>query len=346
MRMILAPRLSGADLRVRITNRYRSDPAYFDDMQLGIVDAGASLVPGTQRPVTVDGASDLKLDPGQDAVSDPIHLAIKTPVRLAFSAYLPGNQSPSAHGDAEQVSYLSQPGTGDVAGSTDGSELSRTIPVWLGIEGVDVRRMHRMPTIVALGDSLTDGWGSGFNANARYPDVLAARARHHRPWPTVVNAGIAGDALRPASTAGTSALARLRADVLDQPHLQAVVVEEGINDLRNNRGLKATTMIDAYRRLLARLHAHGVRVMLATIAPTGGEPFTGGWVEPRRERINAWIRGLPKRERVDFDRILRDPSEPLRLRPAYDSGDHLHPSAAGYDAMARGVRLDRLLGHG
>jgi lysophospholipase L1-like esterase len=141
-------------------------------------------------------------------------------------------------------------------------------------------------------------------------------------------------------------MARLARDVLSQPNLRAVVVEEGINDLRGNRDLTARTMIDAFKRLIHRLGRLHVRVMVATLAPTGGDPFTGDWVEPRRQKINAWIRGLPVEKRVDFDRVLRDPAEPGRLRPAYDSGDHLHPNAAGYLAMANAVSLRALVRSG
>jgi lysophospholipase L1-like esterase len=346
MRLILAPRFDGHVLRVRLSNRYRSSTAHFEDLRIGIGGDGASIKPGTQRPVTFDGSNDLTLGPNQDAVSDPVHLGFQVPVRLAFSAYLPGEQLLTAHGDAEQVSFLSEPGAGDVAGSVDGTEFSRHLLAWLGVEGVDVRLDRAMPTIVALGDSLTDGAGSGFGPNTRYPDFLAARARHHRPWPAVVNAGISSDVLRPASasTAGTSALSRLRHDVLSQPRLRAVIVEDGINDLRNNRGVGAGKLIDAFRRLRRSLRVRGVRTVIATLAPTEGDPYTGDWVTPRRLKVNAWIRTLPPRQFVDFDRILRDPAHPLRLRPAYDSGGHLHPNAAGYAAMARGIHIGQLLG--
>jgi lysophospholipase L1-like esterase len=201
--------------------------------------------------------------------------------------------------------------------------------------------------VVALGDSLTDGRGSGYGANARYPDFLAARLAKRRSDPLVVNAGITGDVLRSASAGptGTSALGRLKEDVLSQPNLQAVIVEDGINDLRNKPSLGAARMIGAYKRLRRELVNQSVNPMFATLAPTGGDPFTGKWVNPRRKRVNAWIRSLPQGEQVDFDRILRGRAHPERLRAAYDSGDHLHPNAAGYSAMARVIRLGALLGN-
>jgi lysophospholipase L1-like esterase len=348
MRMLVSPRIAGGRVRVRITNRFGASPARFEDLRIGLQASGASLVAGSNRRLRFQGANTLTLAPGQERLSDPVRLHVRPRTRLAVSAYLPGDQSLTNHGDAEQVSYLDAPSSADHAGDEGGGAFTDGTVTWLGVDEVLVHRAHPPPTVVALGDSLTDGHSSGYNANARYPDLLAARVAARRPAPLVVNAGITGDVLRPASAApgGTSALARLETDVLEFPAVKAVLVEEGINDLRGRPSLGARKMIAAFKRLRRRLRARHIRVAFATLGPTGGDPFTGDWVEPRRERINAWIRGLPAAERVDFDRSLRDPEDPLRLRPAYDSGDHLHPNAAGYAAMARAVRLERLLGHG
>jgi lysophospholipase L1-like esterase len=347
MRMILSPRIAGDRVRVRITNRYGASSSTLKGLRIGRQASGPALVRGSNRRLTFGGKTALTLGPGKERLSDPVRLHVKPPTRLAVSAYLPGDQWLTAHGDAEQLSYLDETGSGNHAGTTSGADFTGGTVAWLGVEEVEVRKAHPGPTVAALGDSLTDGRASGYGTNTRYPDFLAARLAGRDPSAVVVNAGITGDVLRPASAAphGTSALARLDKDVLGFPDVRAVVVEDGINDLRGNPSLGAGKMIAAFKRLLRRLRERHIRVMFATLAPTGGDPFTGGWVEPRRERINAWIRSLPAAERVDFDRALRDPSDPLRLRPAYDSGDHLHPNAAGYAAMAHAIRLRALLGH-
>jgi lysophospholipase L1-like esterase len=348
LRMVVTPRVGGRKLRVEVTNRYSATPTRLVDVTVGRELAGATVDASSLRRVTFDGHRRVTLAPGEDRWSDPLTLRIHGGERVAISAYLPGHQSPTIHFDAEQVSYTSGDGTGDFAMTPGSPPFTEETQSWIAVEAVDVRRPHPGPTVVTLGDSLTDGLRSGDGAEARYPDVLAGRDVAKRSDALIVNAGVTNDVLRRKSAlgGGTSAVARLKADALEQPNLRAVVVEDGMNDLRGNPELTGRTMITAYSGLIHTLRRHHVRFMLATLTPTGGDPFTGGWVEPRRERINAWIRRLPMRERVDFDRILRDPAEPLRLRPAYDSGDHLHPNAAGYAVMARGVRLNRLVGHG
>ena len=348
VRMIVTPRIGGRELRVEVTNRYSATPTRLVDVTVGRELTGAAVDAASLRRVTFDGHRHVTLAPGEDRWSDPLTLRIHGGKPLAISAYLPGEQAPTIHFDAEQVSYTSADATGDFALTADSAPFTEESHSWIGVEAVDVRRAHPGPTIVTLGNSLTDGFHSGVGADARYPDVLAGRPAATSRNALVVNAGVTSDVLRRKSAAanGTSAMARLRSDVLGQPNLQAVVVEEGINDLRGNADVTAPMVIAAYKRLIGILARHHVRCMLATLSPTGGDPYTGPWVEPRRERINAWIRRLPPSERVDFDSILRDPADPMRLRAKYDSGDHLHPSAAGYAAMARGVRLGRLLGHG
>jgi lysophospholipase L1-like esterase len=309
--------------------------------------SGASIAGGSLRRVSFGGRRDVTLAPGEDRRSDPVRLRIRAGQRLALSAFLPGDQSPTVHRDAEEVSYLSPAGAGDVAGAEGPAPFTQETGAWIAVEAVDVHRARPGPTVVTLGDSLTDGLRSGDGAEARYPDVLARRGTVKRSGALIVNAGVTGDRLGAPSEVqtGPSALTRLRADALSQPSLGGVIVEEGINDLRGNRDLTAGSLIASLKRIASRLRRHHVPFMLATLGPTGGDPFTGDWVTPRRLKVNDWIRGRPTRETVDFDRILRDPSDPLRLLPAYDSGDHIHPNAAGYAAMARGVRLGRLLGH-
>jgi lysophospholipase L1-like esterase len=86
-------------------------------------------------------------------------------------------------------------------------------------------------------------------------------------------------------------------------------------------------------------------VLGATITPDVGSDYyhPGPANEADRVKVNAWIRGAGHFDGViDFDKATADPAHPDRLRPEYDSGDHLHPSPVGYKAMAAAIPLDML----
>jgi lysophospholipase L1-like esterase len=212
---------------------------------------------------------------------------------------------------------------------------------------VEVATRHRAAgAVVAFGDSTTDGLRSGVDRNRRYPDYLGRRLlRHSGPRLSVLNAGITANELlddSPLALGGPSGLSRLKPDVIDQQAVQDVIALEGINDLRANPSGSAQPVIEGLRKLTARLHRHGIRVFLGTLPPAGGSLGTSDGVNPLRKRVNRWIRSRAHARVVDFDRVLRSPGRPYRLRARYDSGDHLHPNARGYRAMANAVPLSRL----
>jgi lysophospholipase L1-like esterase len=215
--------------------------------------------------------------------------------------------------------------------------------------------------VVAFGDSITDGFQSALaegssepqDRNVRYPDFLATRARSGGTAArlSVLNSGISGNRVlsdaSPPRPYGVAALDRFRADALGLSGVTDVVLLQGINDLRTDPTLRPRQLTDALWFLVLQAQLRGVRVHLGTLAPQGGAregtPKVAEETERRRQVVNHWIRtsGVANSV-VDFDRALRDPARPSRLRPAFDSGDHLHPNSAGYRAMARAVPLARL----
>jgi len=207
---------------------------------------------------------------------------------------------------------------------------------------------------VVLGDSITDGHGAATNGNDRWTDVLAARLQAHTETRSigVSNQGIGGNHLL-TDGLGPNALARLDRDVLAPAAARWVIVFEGVNDLggpaRNGKVSQAEhaalvqRVIAAYQQIVLRAHAHGLRVYGATITPYTGSDYyhPGPPSEADRQTVNQWIRAPRHFDgTIDFDAVVHDPQHPDRLLPAYDCGDHLHPSPAGYKAMGESIQLD------
>jgi lysophospholipase L1-like esterase len=255
----------------------------------------------------------------------------------------------TGHPGSRATSYFAH---GSPAAAVDLSD-GRQIEHWYFIEGVDVQAPETAIAVVILGDSITDGHGATTNGNDRWPDVLARRlqAAPQSRMISVLNHGIGGNRLL-LDGLGPNALARFDADVIAQPAVQYLVVLEGINDIGMlGKTADATTaqhqelvndIIAAYEQIVVRAHTHGIKVAGGTILPFAGSSFyhPGPESEADRQAVNQWIRVPGHFDTVvDFDKVLRDPMNPDRLLPKFDSGDHLHPSSAGYAAMAEAVPI-------
>jgi lysophospholipase L1-like esterase len=342
----------GHQLRVRVSNAFGAQPLQVGAASVGVQKRGAETVPGTLRDVHFSGRGSILIPAGGEALSDPVRLDVKALQRLAVSVYLPQATGPATqHNNSRETNYLA---SGNRTSGGAGAFTTK-IGCWMFASGVDVRPSRDVRgTVVALGDSITDGDQSSIDADQRYPDHLARRLQAvHGPTLSVSNAGIGGNELlrnRVPELFGVSALARLPRDVLAQAGAREVILLEGINDI----GAEAATadqLIQADQLIIAQAHAAGLRIYGGTLVPFGGSNAQYGgnygtaFGERERQKLNHWIRTSGAFDAVlDFDRALRDPSHPTRLLPVYDSGDHLHPSDAGYRAMAQAVDLRVLLG--
>lgn len=346
LREVVHTSMGGDEVRIRLTNAFGTDGIVIDGVTAGLRSTGAALVPGTERPVTFDGAARVVLPAGAEVLSDPVPLGVAAGQDLAVSLYVPGSTGAATrHGGAYATSYTA---SGDHAGDTDGAAFTSTITSWYLLDGVDVRARPGAGAVVALGDSITDGTNSTVDANHRYPDDLARRLRGRGL--SVLNEGISGNrVLTDAGGSGVNAQSRFDRDVLGQTGVRDVVFLEGINDIGHDLGpvsgepLNVDDLIAGIRNIINRAHAHGLRIIGGTLTPIGGSKYDSPEAEAERQAVNAWIRTSGAFDGIaDFDAATRDPADPARYLPAYDSGDHLHPNDAGYQVMADTIDLRTL----
>jgi lysophospholipase L1-like esterase len=360
LRMIITPHLGGSTLRIHLSNRFGQAPAQFGHVTIGLSGDGTD---SNTVPVTFGGSQTVSIPAGMDAVSDPVNLTFSAFAPLAVSMFVPGFQAlPTKHWDANATSFYSPPGSGDLTGSPTDTDFPGRTEAWLYVDGLDVEAPTGTGSIVAFGDSITDGFVAAnafsvpasqsiMNQNGRYPDDLQRRLIDAGIPLSVVNAGIAGNRVvtdgEPGPT-GLSAVQRFQQDALDVPGVKGVLFTEGINDLGLAPGTTTPAqLITGYELIIAIAHAAGVKIWIGTLSPASNAIFDGTLTAPLsevdRELVNAWIRGQHLADGVvDFDAALRDPSNPAILNPAYSGPDHLHPNLAGYQVMADAVSLAML----
>jgi lysophospholipase L1-like esterase len=352
VRQIVRLSVGGERLRLRLSNEYGTKPITIGAARVALAD-GTDLKAGTERAVTFDGKPSAVIPAGAPLLSDPIDLKVGDLATLSVSVYLQGDTGPcTCHGTGMQDAYISA--KGDFTKGTFAPAQTTQMRAFLS--GVEVLAA-KAQAVVVFGDSISDGVGSTAGANRRWPDLLAERlsARRGGAHFGVVNHGISGNQVL-SDGAGVSALARFDRDVLSVPGVSHVIVFEGVNDLGLGYGklegpLAAVmpkpaitptrdAMVAAYRQLIARAHARGLKIYGATIAPYEGAAYYSAEGDAVRQAINQWIRTSKEFDAVlDFDAAFRDPAHAARMKEEYQAGDHLHGSDAGYRVVADSVDL-------
>jgi lysophospholipase L1-like esterase len=352
VRQIFHLSVGGPELRVHVSNAFGTDALHFTAVHIArpLSPHSSAIDPPTDRALSFAGASDVTVPPGAEFISDPIPYPVEPSSDLAVTFYLeslPASQT--GHPGSRATSYFVH---GDAVSSPALADAAK-VDHWYQISEIDVQAGSGSGSVVALGDSITDGHGTTTNGNDRWTDVLASRLQQSPATRDigVVNAGIGGNHLL-TDGLGPNALARFDRDVLAPAAVRWLIILEGVNDLGGLTRMgevppaehKALVqrIIAAYQQIIVRAHPHGLRVIGATITPYAGADYyhPGPLNEKDRQTVNEWIRGAGHFDDViDFDAVVRDPHQPDRLLPAYDCGDHLHLSPAGYRAMGEAISL-------
>ena len=330
LRMVVRTSLGGSQIRVHLANTFATSAASLAHVSVGVQKNGPATW-NTPVELTFAGAASVTIAPGAAVVSDPASLAVAAGTRLLVSVYAaPGANITSApvHQLPQEVEYNYN--GYDASGQATPAPYTNTFAFSSYIAAIDVNTTAAS-TIVAAGDSITDGTNAVVDADTRWPDYLAARVAPLGYG--VVNAGIVADQVTADVSGAPSLTSRWLRDVLSVPGVRTVVDQGGINDLR--AGVTAAQLESAQTTLIGQAHAAGVRVLLTTITPCAGQSLCTSSFESARQAYNAWVRaGTSADGFADFDAAIGNGAA---LATAYDSGDHIHPDAAGYELLAAAV---------
>jgi lysophospholipase L1-like esterase len=362
VRLLVRPTVGGNKIRIRLSNIYGEKTVTVAAATVAKPNKAtpelSDIDPATLRTLTFNGSGSAAMVKGSELLSDPVNLRIGTLDDLVVSLYFQDNTGPTTfHGSSIQDNFV---GTGNRVSDPGGANYPTTRRCcWFFLSGVDVQTDDSAGSIVVLGDSISDGTNSTPNANNRWPDQLAERlaaSSGHKSFPSVLNAGLAGSRLNHEGTepsdngafpgfgeVGVNSLARLNEDVFAQTGVRTVITELGINDIWMSDD-SAAEIIGALRQVNAQAKERGIRSLVTTITPFEGLSGTDSWTpakEATRQTVNSYLRSSHEFDGVlDFDKVLRDPAAPSKLRADWDSGDHIHPNDTGYQAMAASVPLN------
>jgi lysophospholipase L1-like esterase len=347
IRQVVHVSLGGDSLRIRFSNEFSKSSVTLNSVHIAVSKGNGIIDTTTDKVINFNGMQEITIEPGAAIISDPIQFALQPMTDVSITIYF-GSTSPdvTGHPGSRTTSYLL---TGNQVAKADFSSAVRT-DHWYIINAIDVLEPESAAAVVVLGNSITDGRGSGTNKQDRWPDELERRLQSNAGTQQVaiLNQGIGGNCVLGACL-GPSALSRFKRDVMNQNGIRWLIILEGINDIGGARGAQGSAnvakgLITAFEQMIDSAHAKGILVYGATLLPFGGSFYDSPDHQNAWQTVNDWIRNSGRFDAViDFAKALCDPANPLKLLPESDSGDHLHPSETGHRLMSEAVDLTLFL---
>jgi lysophospholipase L1-like esterase len=343
LRQIVRVSIGGDSLRVKFSNEFSNSPVTLKEVRIAVSQGASAIDSTTNQQLTFNQSIEATMEAGSTLTSDPIAFDLKSRMDLAITIYFGQTATDvTGHPGSRTTSFIAE------ENFAAASELPQAIETehWYVINGIDVKTAPTAGAIAILGNSITDGRGSGTNQQNRWPDMLSERLVNN---PTtqevaVLNHGIGGNCvLRPCL--GPAAIDRFERDVLNQQGVKWLIMLIGVNDLGQTPDSTvahqvADQLIDAYTQMIDQAHTKGIKVYGATILPIGESFYYAPFREPARQKINDWIRNSGSFDAIiDFDLVMRHPDNPEILQPELHTGDFLHPNELGYKIMGDYIDL-------
>ena len=344
LRQVVCVSIGGTKLRVRFSNEFSESPVTMKEVQIAVAKTGGAVDESTTKILKFNGKPEITMEPGAAVTSDPVSFDLEPRMEVAITISF-GQTSPdvTGHPGSRTTSYL-------LAGNNTSADTDFTDAIktdhWYVINGIDVQAKKSAAAVAILGNSITDGRGSGTNKQDRWPDILAMRLlqNSNTQHTSVLNMGIGGNCVLRGGL-GPTALDRFERDILKQHGVRWLIILEGVNDLGSTKDSTeasqvAKDLITAYDKMINEAHAHGIKVYGGTITPIKKSFYYTDYREVARESINKWIRTSGHFDAViDFDKAIRNPEDTLTILPEAQSGDYLHPNEQGYEMMGKAIDL-------
>ncbi len=343
IRQVMRVSLGGDSIRIRFSNEFTQSQVKINAANIALSKGGSLIDSTTLTPLTFKGQTSVQMDSGVLVTSDPLLFPIKPRTDVAITIFF-GETAPdvTGHPGSRTTSYI-LPGD---ASTNPSMTASIQTDHWYVVNGIDVKASDSAAAIAIIGNSITDGRGSGTNKQNRWPDILSERLLQNPSTQNiaVLNQGIGGNCVL-KSCLGPAAVDRFERDVLNQSGVKWLIILEGVNDLGGTPSAEeadrvASGLITAYEQMIDMAHVKGIKVYGGTIMPIKDSFYYKDFRETARIKVNTWIRNSGRFDAViDFDLAIRNPIDTLTLNPIGDTGDHLHPNEKGHQILGETVDL-------
>jgi len=344
LRQIVCVSIGGEKIRLKFSNEFSRNPLEMESVQVAVSKDSSAIDVSTIKTLKFAGKESVVIEAGEAIYSDAIDFDLNPRMEVVITISF--GETPmdiTGHPGSRTTSFLLE--GNKIFTKTDFSKAVRT-EHWYVINGIEVKPKKPAASIAILGNSITDGRGSGTNKQNRWPDILSQQLLKNPKTKNigVLNMGIGGNAVLKGGL-GPTALERFERDILQQKGVRWLIIMEGVNDLgatpdRTAAFKVADGLISAYKKMIEKAHDRGLKVYGGTITPIKKSFYYKDYREEARQKVNEWIRNSREFDAfIDFDKAIRDPQDTLVMKPDAQSGDYLHPNERGYEIMGRAIDL-------